>query len=707
MNLKLMLPPALRIACFPTLSRLGFPRFFAVARSAGFAFALITLSCSATLSFAANPASPSPDIAGRDVPPRLQLSTPIDQQISPFTGYTRRHWLEITERLLAGALPYFGTASGMPDLPAPASEPAYVAIAFPTKKQALERIMMLAVIYSGATGRDTIPGYNGSITAPFRKAMTQALDRSSPHFWGAPANAEHAGSIFALGALLSPKFFWEPFSEAQRGYLLDYLQLLGKSRSYDNNHYYFHAMTVPLLELHGRDSNRAHHTAMLERLFNWYRGDGWFIDGSNRSFDKYNAWGFHLYNLALFRFDATWRERFGPQIKQATTDYLRGYPYLFGRDGGPIPWGRSLSYRFAELAPLGWASLNGINPLPPGEARRIASGALRYFWEHGAQDKDGLLHVGYRGTNGVVAEFYSGLGTSYWAAQGLVALLIPENDPFWTDPELPMPADGGEHMKVIAGAEMVAHVRSDGEARLYPVGQPFSRAHDHWQRGVKYEQHAYSSALGWAALGEGTDLGAGRTGISLDGTTWSYRDHARVLSMKSDHVASAWSFDVNLTYKPAADDRSELITHTLIGRSGEVHVFWHQSPQPVFLHLGGYGIAAPTADAVAVNRSPTAIEIRTPEYHSVLRVLEAPVGAFSHEVLTPREGWAQAHLFGAVGTFPAWRSASVMPANTPVVIFVDGGHSRPLSTPDLRMESAPGKLTIHFDETSHMIPTPW
>lgn len=625
------LPPIdIREKASPGLSRTRLPRFRTLAQRVGIAFAIIAFISTGNLSFAASNSQGSSGIPYSDLPQRLRLSTPLDQQRSPYTGYTRRHWLEITERLLAGVLPYFDTLSGMPALPAPAGEPAYLAMVVATNKQAFERIMMLAVIYSGATGRDTIPGYDGSITAPFRKAMTQALDPASPHFWGAPANAEHAGSIFALGALLAPKFFWEPFTETQRGHLLDYLRLLGTSRSYDNNHYYFHAMTVPLLELHGRDSNRAHHTAMLERLFNWYRGDGWFIDGSNRSFDKYNAWGFHLYNLALLRFDAQWRERFGARIEQATKTYLETYQYLFGRDGGPIPWGRSLSYRFAELAPIGWASLNGINPLPPGEARRIASGALRYFWEHGAQNEDGSLQVGYRGTNGVVAEFYSGLGTSYWAAQGLVALLIPENDPFWTDPELPMPADSGDHVRVIPGAEMVAHVRANGEARLYPVGQPFSRAHDHWQRGVKYEQHAYSSALGWAALGEGTDLGAGRTGISLDGTTWSYRDHARVLSMKDDHVASAWSFDIALTYQPAADDRSELITHTLIGRTGEVHVFWHQSPQPVFLHLGGYGIAAPSVESVATQLSPTSIELRTPDYHSVLRLLEGPAGALSH-----------------------------------------------------------------------------
>ncbi len=643
---------------------------------------------------------------------RLKLAATPDLTLSPYTGYTRQHWLEITERLLAGVLPYFETPSGMPKLPLPEGETAFNAAGtpkdvVPVTKQAFERIMMLSVIYAGATGRDTIPGYQGSITAPFRRGMMQALDPASPHYWGQPPRNEHAGSVFALGALLAPKFFWEPFTPAQRSLILDYLGQLSATHSYDNNHYLFHLTATSLLETNGRDSNRAHHTAMLERLLGWYRGDGWFIDGSNLAFDKYNAWGFHLYDQVVYRFDAPWRKQFGPQIEVATRSYLQTYPYTIGRDGGPVPWGRSLSYRFAELAALGWASWNGTNPLPPGEARRVASGVLRYFWEHGAQAPDGLLQVGFRDTNAAVAEFYMGPGTAYWAAQGLIALMIPSTDPFWTATELPMPADGGQHAIVIAGADMVARVRADGEARLYPVAQPFSRAHDHWQRGVKYEQHAYSSTLGWCTLGEGTDLGAGRTGVSLDGKTWVYRDHARTLSIATDHIASAWGFDVPLEYQPAVDDRYELITHTLLGESGEVHVFWHRSPQPVFLHLGGYGIGAPDVPSVRVRKDANHVQLRTPGYHSTLRALLVPVGTFSPEVLEPRPGWKQAHLFATVGAYPVWRSAAPVPANIPVVIYVDGGRSDAPRTPDLKVEHAARKLTVHFDGRVHVIDVPW
>ncbi|HYD83824.1 MAG TPA: DUF2264 domain-containing protein, partial [Opitutus sp.] len=360
-------------------------------------------------------------------------------------------------------------------------------------------------------------------------------------------------------------------------------------------------------------------------------------------------------------------------MDHALDEFLKNYRDCFARDGGPIPWGRSLAYRFGAIAPFGWAAWNGTGSLPPGELRRISSGALRYFWERGAMSADGLLHPGYHGPNGVAAEFYIGAGTPYFAIQGLIALMIPEDHPFWNDTELPMPADQGEGVAVLTGPEMVVRIKPDGDARLYPVSQRFSRAHQHWQRGVKYQQHAYSSYLGWAALGEGSDLGAGRTGVSTDGKTWQYRDHARAISLADDHIASAYGVEIDTTYRPAIDDRYEVITHTLLGAAGEVHVFWHRSPQSLHLHLGGYGISAPDARTIVSTAPAGGIEIETPDYFSVMRVVSAPEGNLAHEVLEPREGWRHAHLFGGIGTFPVWRSQNVVPANTPVIIYVEGG----------------------------------
>src|SRR5690606_10571975 len=81
---------------------------------------------------------------------RAAINAPLasreDRSLSPFTGYTRRHWLEIAERLLAGSLPHLDPESGMPRLEGVPGDRGHAAL-FPLNAtmacwQAMERIMM-------------------------------------------------------------------------------------------------------------------------------------------------------------------------------------------------------------------------------------------------------------------------------------------------------------------------------------------------------------------------------------------------------------------------------------------------------------------------------------------------------------------------------------------------------------------------------------
>jgi hypothetical protein len=615
--------------------------------------------------------------------PQAVLKSPEDRKLSPLTGYNRGHWLEITEKLLAGVLPCFNTPSGMPKFKGVPEETGHFKLYQPVSPiDPLERIMMLSIVYTAATGKDTVPGYSGSITAPFLKAITLGTDPQSAFYWRSIRKSMGGdGSVIAMGVLLSPRFFWAPLTPRQKQNLLVFLQDLAHAPSYDCNHWYFHMMAVPLLEKNGLPSNRQFLTTMFERLLNWHRGDGWFIDGGNRGFDYYNFWGFQLFNQALYWSDEPWRKRFGERVNQTTARFLETLPFLFGRDGGPVPYGRSLAYRFASIAAIGWAALNHASILPSGEARRIASGCLKYFWEQGCLSENGLLEVGFLGPNSVVGEPYMGHGVTYWAAQGLVPLLIPATDPFWTAVEKPMPADGNGGTIALPGAQMVVRVSPiDGEVRLYPVGQPFAHW-GQWQRGIKYCQHAYSSYLGWCATGEGgPDLGAGRTGVSPDGVHWSFRERPRAIQVSPDHLISTCEIgeeDGNW------DNTGELITHTLIGERGEVHVFWHSSPKPVYLYLGGYGLSVPHRESLRQQKQQERLLISGGSNHSLMKILEAPPGQLAAELLEPRRGWSHSHLFGGRGAFPHWQSSSPVPPHVPVVIYVDGARDRNLVEPSL------------------------
>ena len=47
----------------------------------------------------------SPTAGRSEMRPEAALKAAENRKLSPFTGYTREHWLEICEKLIAGILP--------------------------------------------------------------------------------------------------------------------------------------------------------------------------------------------------------------------------------------------------------------------------------------------------------------------------------------------------------------------------------------------------------------------------------------------------------------------------------------------------------------------------------------------------------------------------------------------------------------------------
>ncbi|MBN2289999.1 MAG: DUF2264 domain-containing protein, partial [Candidatus Glassbacteria bacterium] len=464
------------------------------------------------------------------------LSSAQDLELSPYTGWTREHWIEAAGKLAVGFVQYLDPETGMPTgLLRALPEPPAAAGSGDSRtelREAFERSMTVVAAYTAAAGRSTFPGCDRDLVEPYLTGIIRGTDPEDPHYWKEMSSHSIFGNAIVISILTSPEFFWEPLTREQKLNLARWLEQLTGRRAWDNNHWYFHLSPAPLLDKAGVPCDRHRLDSYFERLLGFYRGDGWYIDGDNQGFDNYNGWGFHLFNLMLCHEDRHWQDKYGAEVAGHARQFLRSLPYFFGADGAPVPWGRSLSYRFACLAPLGWAQKNGASPLEPGLTRRLASGVLKYFWDNGCMSEKGLLEPGYLGPNQSVGETYIRRGASYWAGTGLSCLSLPADDPFWTAREKPLPVETGSETRVIPEAQMVVRVdASTGESRLYKVGGPFDHQ-GRWQRGAKYFGHAYSSKLGFIVAGEGSpERVAGRSAASADGKNWCYRENPRPLKI--------------------------------------------------------------------------------------------------------------------------------------------------------------------------------
>ncbi|MGH3170865.1 MAG: DUF2264 domain-containing protein, partial [Trebonia sp.] len=206
----------------------------------------------------------------------------------------------------------------------------------------------------------------------------------------------------------------------------------------------------------------------VTRTESWYAGDGWYTDGGLRNFDHYNGWAMHLYPLWYCRIAG---DLAGPVLAQRYRSRLRRYlsdaAHLVGADGAPLFQGRSLTYRFAALAPFWAGALFGATPLAPGQTRRIASGMLRYFLSAGCLSADGTLSIGWHGEFRPIRQAYSGPGSPYWASKGFAGLLLPASDPVWRSAEEPLPVERGDFTRVArAPGWLISGTSADGIVRV-------------------------------------------------------------------------------------------------------------------------------------------------------------------------------------------------------------------------------------------------
>ncbi|WP_432192587.1 DUF2264 domain-containing protein [Streptomyces sp. bgisy027] len=399
---------------------------------------------------------------------------PDDRTRSPRTGYTRAHWEAAADSLLAAVEPYA------------------------TEDRALYHLPGDHESWSGRLS-DGLEGYARTLlTAAFRRDETvleRYADGLAAGVAGVWPRIEDRGqplveaASIALALRLTRPLLWDRLDDGVRQRAAAWLGDALTAQAWPCNWELFPVTVGGFLQEAGHEAEASRKAIErgLERIEDWYVGGGWYTDGDGRKFDYYNGWAMHLYPVlhAWLARDERLLDLYGGRLERHLDDYAR----LFGGDGAPLYQGRSLTYRFATTAPLWLGALTGRTPLSPGETRRLASGALKYFLERGAVDTNGLLTLGWHGPDETVLQGYSGPASPYWASKGFLGLLLPADHEVWTAREQPAPAERVDAVTAIAAPNwLLQSTGSDGLVRL----------HNHGSEDVRYDPHytrlAYSTA---------------------------------------------------------------------------------------------------------------------------------------------------------------------------------------------------------------------
>ena len=523
-----------------------------------------------------------------------------DYELSPITGWTRDHWVAFADQQLLAVRPCF---SGRKALIRLSGRPSSSGVLSDGMEGFARTFMLAAFRVAGEQGDDPY----GHL-ALYREGLLEGTRPGSSEEWLPIRDRSQpiveAASI-ALGLQLTKPWLWDTISTREQAQVAAWLQGSSNSACVDNNWVLFQVLIAEFLAGAGYEYNEGQIEHGLQRLEDWYAGGGWYRDGDNDGtgdfFDYYCGWALHLYPVLWSEFAAGRHPEANAKAELYRTrlaSFLDDHLAFFGANGSPVFQGRSLIYRYAAVAPLFLGEAICATPLNPGQTRRIASGAAKYFLDNGAYD-GGLPSLGWFGAFEPMTQEYSGPASPYWTSKAFVGLLLPGDHPVWTAVEEPSPVENSDIVRHAEAPNYLLHTTaSDGIARLLNHGS--DKYYAPGPDDPQYRRLAYSSHTAPLFTEHPVD-----NHFAVLDTTGTPSRRARINRLKTDPgQAASWHAPVWSDTEDPADSLWRVATGTAAAYGFElrVHVVEGPGTPPLGVREGGYALAseAPVQAAAGV-----------------------------------------------------------------------------------------------------------
>ena len=372
-----------------------------------------------------------------------EVKTP-DFNLSPYTGMTKKHYIECAKYLLERAFKYvdsIDTPMSFPLVPGKTypqpNDPAWRYRSF--EFEALERTLTLAgplmhvdpeIAINNINLKDyyclqlynaLTPGHPNSLPLP------EELPDSTYQF-----TCEFGGLFKTL--LLLPDIIWPYYTQKQKDEMAVTISKWAHHRTTQNNWRIFNIVTLSFLKKQGYEIDDELLKSHLLWVASYHSGDGWYLEQT-----------YNYYTISLFVVYGTiWNRAFGDEfypeiaaaIENSAHELMKTYTNFFGRDGYINMWARSICYRtwISGGFPISFM-LKGIAPLEPGWARRLCSGSILQFVTREEFYENDIPSLGFYGHKEFVLQNYSCPASPFLMFLPFVCLALPDDSPFWTAKE--------------------------------------------------------------------------------------------------------------------------------------------------------------------------------------------------------------------------------------------------------------------------------
>ena len=530
--------------------------------------------------------------------------------------WTRADWLTYADRLLAGAR--VRASENFARITPPGASGGYGRDV--DGLEGFARTFLLAGFrIAGARGEGV-----DQLIEDYSRGIASGVDPAAPDRWvriDEHAQAKVEAASIALILDMTRPWIWDRLDAVTQQRVVDYLApVVGDDTYPQTNWVWFRLVVQTFLRSVGGPWSQDDIEADLARHDSFVRQGGWLSDGDERSYDHYVGWALHLYPILWSRMQGAADLANGRTTADIARldEYLQDAVALVGGDGAPLIQGRSLVYRFAAAAPF-WAGVfAGVPSVPLGQLRRAASGIVSHFADHGVPNADDLLDLGWHHEWRRLAQNYSGTGSPYWAAKGMLGIALPADHPVWAAESVPLPVETADLLRTVESPGwVISATHDDGIVRVINHGTDHANTGDLVGDSPLYARIGYSTAASpllngdaWAqpleqsvALLHADGRATHRAGMDLLGVR---RDGDAGIAGSSARVHWIAPADVQVRHGSGITGdvtiAGSVTIFSIVRGAWEVRLVridsLEQGVEPAALRIGGWAIAA---DAVAID----------------------------------------------------------------------------------------------------------
>lgn len=331
----------------------------------------------------------------------------------------------------------------------------------------------------------------------FWEGICHGTDEDHEEYWGDLCDydqkmVETAALVTSLA--LAKTETWDRCSKAEKEKISCWLNQINLRQVHKNNWRFFRILVNIVLEKLEMPYDAKRLEEDLKIIESCYQKDGWYFDGVSTQMDYYIPFAMHYYGLLYAHIRGSKDPGRVAEFRKRAELFAEDFVYFFGEDGAEIPFGRSLTYRFAHSAFFSALLLDrkGGGKVPDGVAKHILLQNLRFWMKQPIFDCAGILTIGYGYPNLFMSERYNAPGSPYWSFKSFLMLALPASHPVWQEDETQLSM---ERFKMLEQPHMlITHDRND-HVQAFVTGQ---HCMQHGNSAAKYEKFVYSNRFGFS-----------------------------------------------------------------------------------------------------------------------------------------------------------------------------------------------------------------